>query len=82
MLAILVGLAMLATPIVIIVKLSGRRFGGDITGPQGREVNYEDPYPGWWSFFDSSTPAQPAPPRQTGPIGAPDIEFIKAPPRD
>lgn len=79
--AVLVGLAMLIAPIVIIVKLSGRRFPGDITGPQGREIDYENPYPGWWSFFAGSAPAE-RPPVETGPIGAPEIESIKAPGRD
>jgi len=35
----------------LIVKLSGRRHPGDITGPKGNEIDYDNPYPGWnmWS---------------------------------
>jgi hypothetical protein len=35
----------------LIVKFSGRRHPGDITGPKGNEIDYDNPYPGWsmWS---------------------------------
>jgi hypothetical protein len=43
----LLAIAIFIGVIALIVKVSGRRFPGDITGDRHREVNYDDPYQGY-----------------------------------
>ena len=60
MFAVLVAIALFAGMIALVVRLSGRRFPGDITGPQGNEVDYDDPYPGW-NIWTNKHPPPPSP---------------------
>jgi hypothetical protein len=43
--------------IAFVVRISGRRFPGDITGDRHRQVNYDDPYQGY--TFRSNTRSVP-----------------------
>jgi hypothetical protein len=48
----------------LVVKLSGRRFPGDITGPKGNEIDYDNPYVGW-NMFAKRPPEPTVPDRPT-----------------
>jgi hypothetical protein len=43
----LAAIAFFAGIVSLIAKLSGRQYPGQITQSLGREVDYDDPYPGW-----------------------------------
>jgi hypothetical protein len=47
LLMVLVTFAIFAGLIALVVRISGRRFPGDITGPRRDEVDYDNPYPAW-----------------------------------
>ena len=40
-------IAFFAGIISLIAKFSGRRYPGQVTGPLGNDVDYDNPYPGW-----------------------------------
>ena len=46
--------------IAVVVRLSGRRFPGDITGDQGNAVDYDDYHVGWNIFSKPNLKAPPA----------------------
>ena len=58
-LAIVIGfIAFFIAFIAVVIRLSGRRFPGDITGDQGNPVDYDDYHVGW-NVFGKPDPHRP-----------------------
>jgi hypothetical protein len=45
----------------LVIRVSGRRFPGDITGDRHRPVDYDDPYQGWTFARNGRPEAVPDP---------------------